>query len=357
MAGRGRIWAVLALALALGAGAWAVGSWRGRQAHLSVPAARGVAPAAPAAAGSAPATAPAAGATATAAAAVGPLPPIWSSSGYRNEVVVLMYHALEAKPIPGDDITPANLAAQLALFQKNGYHVISLAQMVAFVDGQGRVPPNALVLSFDNGYRSQYTQAFPLLRQYHDPATFFLIGSWLRAGGAPAGIQPLTVDEVRQMVASGLVTVATQGWDLHHAVAVAPGQTQAADIGRIYNPGTGTRESEAAYRARVLADLEHDQRVLGPLAGGPLTAFAYPFGDYDPQLIALLRQAGFRDLFTAKLGWANLQGQSPNTLYRLNVGSWTTTPAGALSAIRTVARDAAADPSWRPPSQQIETWR
>ena len=283
--------------------------------------------------------------------------PVWGAGGYRNEVIVLMYHRFLSKVEPGDDITPANLATQLALFHQDGYHAISLAQFIAFVNGTGTVPPNALLLTFDNGYQSQYTDVFPLLKKYRDPATFFLIASWLSPGYSPPGIHPLTAGEIRRMVASGLVTVATQGWNVHRAVLVSPGHTEAADIGRAYNPATQTQESLASYQTGVEADLLHAQRALLPLAGRSLDAYAYPFGDYDPQLIALLHQAGFHYLFTAKLGWGNLQGQSPNVLFRLNVGSDHTTPAGALSAIRTVARDTAQDPGWQPPAQKIEVWR
>ncbi len=289
--------------------------------------------------------------------AVGTLTPEWGPNGYRNEVVVLMYHEFLTNPIPGDDITPTNLATQLSLFQQDGYHAITLQQFTRFIDGQGTVPPNAILLTFDNGYQSQYTVAFPLLEKYHDPAVLFLIASWLTPGYAPAGVQPpLTPAEVQQMVASGLVSIGTQGWDIHTAVAVAPGLTEAADIGQEYDAATGTTESLTSYEARVGTDLAHAQSALAPLAGGKLTAFAYPFGDYDPALISILHQEGFEYLFAAKLGWANIQGQSPNVLYRVNVGSWTTTPTGALSAIQTVAADTAKDPSWQPPAKSIEVW-
>jgi peptidoglycan/xylan/chitin deacetylase (PgdA/CDA1 family) len=272
-------------------------------------------------------------------------------------VVVLMYHAFRLHPIPGDDITPADFAAQLALFRADGYHVITLSTFEAFVSGRGRVPPNALLLTFDNGYASMYRYAYPLLLRYHDPATLFPIARWLfHPGQAPPGIHPMSLKDLRTMLASGLMSLGTQGWDVHQGVPVGPDSSEAADIGRIYNAATGRRESVAAYEARVLGDLRHAQQALAPLVGGPLQAFAYPFGDYTPRLIALLHAAGFRYLFTAKIGWANIQGQSPAVLYRINVGSYGETAADAVSAIATVASDTAAHPGWRPPQQSVEVW-
>ncbi len=294
--------------------------------------------------------------TAPHAPSVGHLVPEWGASGYKNEVIVLMYHEFLTTPIPGDDITPADFAAQLALFHQDGYHVITLSRFIAFVNGQATVPPNALLLTFDNGYLSQYTDAFPLLKKYGYPATLFLIGSWLTPGYAPAGLQTLTSADVKTMVASGLISIGTQGWNVHTGVAVGPNTSEAADIGRAYNPATGKQESLASYDQAVAADLLHAQRALTPYAHAPLQAFAYPFGDYRPRLIRLLHSAGFHYLFAAKLGWGNLQGQSADVLYRLNVGAEGTTPLGALSAIRTVARDTAGDPAWQPPPSMIEVW-
>lgn len=268
-----------------------------------------------------------------------------------------MYHAFRLHPTPGDDITPADFAAQLALFRQDGYHVITLARFEAFVSGRASVPPNALLLTFDNGYASMYHYAYPLLLRYHYPATLFPIARWLvHPQTAPPGIHPLTLPDARAMVASGLVSIGTQGWNVHRGIASGPNSSEAADIGRAYNAATGGRESLNAYDQRVAADLSHAQRALTPLARAPLQAFAYPFGDYRPRLIRLLHAAGFHYLFAATLGWANLQGQSASVLFRLNVGSYRETPAEALSAIRTVAQDTALHPTWTPPARVIEVW-
>lgn len=284
------------------------------------------------------------------------LAPSAGATGYRNEVVVLMYHAFRPDPIPGDDISPADFAAQLALFRHDGFHVISLQQFAAFVDGRGSVPPNALLLTFDNGYASMYHYAYPLLLRYRDPATLFLIAGWLYPGHAPPGVQPLSLTDLRRMLRSGLISLGTQGWNLHQSVEVAAGTTEAASVGRAWDPSTSRSESPAAYARRVQDDLLRAQRTLRPLAHGTIRAFAFPFGDYQGQLIQLLHQTGFRYLFTDKVGWANVQCQSPDVLYRINVGAYGVTPADAVSTVRAVAVAAALHPAWRPPARFVEVW-
>ena len=266
-----------------------------------------------------------------------------------------MYHAFRPHPTAGDVISPGNLAQQFRLLHQDGFHPITLARFEAFVRGLTTVPPNAVLLTFDNGYRSFYRVAYPLLRRYHYPSVLFAIVRWLSPGGAPPGIHALTWAQVRVMAHSGLVSVQSQTWNLHAGVAVGPGRAEAADIGRAWSPSLG-RETLAQYEARVGADLLRARRTLQQRLGAPVRAFAYPFGDYRPRLIRLLHQAGYRYLFTAKLGWGNLAGQNPQVLFRLNTGAYTVTPAAAINAIRLVARDTALHPTWKPPRRSIEVW-
>lgn len=288
--------------------------------------------------------------------AAAPKVPTWSNGVYHNEVIALMYHSVREEASPGDDITVSTFAQELALFASDGYHVITLGQFEEFIRGKGAVPPNAVLLTFDNGYQSFYQQAYPVLVQYHDPAVLFAIGSWLDSGSGPAGTHTLNWAEVRTMAASSLLSVQGQTWDMHRGITVGPGKSEAADIGLAFDPATGQSESQVGYDQRVLADLQRSQRDITSEVGVPANAFAYPFGDYDPALIDLLRQAGFQYLFAAKLGWGNIAGQSPDVLYRLNVGASQVTPTGALAAIQTLARDTARDPGWRPPKQYVEVW-
>lgn len=285
-----------------------------------------------------------------------PLVPTWHDGQYRNQVVVLMYHAFRPHPTTGDSISPQNFAQQLRLFREEHYHPINLTTFESFIDGRTSVPPNALLLTFDNGYPSFYRQAFPLLLRYHDPAVLFAIVSWLHGAGDPGSRHRLSWPEIDRMQRSRLVAIESQSWDLHRGVVVRPNCMESAAIGRAYQANTGRRETQAQYDQRVLSDLERAKATLQRRLGPSVRAFAFPFGDYTPDLIQLLHRAGYRYLFTAKLGWGNLANQSPNVIYRLNVGSYRTTPQSALSAIQTVARNTAAAPGWRPPAAFLEKW-
>ena len=276
---------------------------------------------------------------------------------YTNEVVVLMYHDISAAKKPGDVITPQTFAGELALFQKDNFHPVTDRQLADFLDHRGTVPPNAVLITFDNGYESFYRTAYPLLKQYHDPATLFVIVSWLDPPYRHGIFQSLTWDQVREMYHSGLVSIQSQTYDLHQAVAVGPNATSAASVGRVWNPATGQTETLDQYRSRVGADVTRARQVLQTQLGEPdVDSLCYPFGDYTPDFIQVLHQAGYRYLYTAKIGRAVLPTTSPDTIFRINSGTPGITPRGLVDTIVAVARQSARTPSWQPPERFVEVW-
>ncbi len=277
---------------------------------------------------------------------------------YRNEVIVLMYHAIDTSQIPGDVIKPSVFAQELALFRKEHFNPISFDRFCQFVNNGRPVPPNALLITFDNGYESFYRTAFPLLLHYHEPAVLFPIVSWLQHPGRRGIFHTLTWPQVEQMHSSGLIAVQSQTYNMHTGVAVGPGESEASTVGRIYNPATGTSETTAQYDHRVLTDLIKARTLVEQqLHENDVNALSYPFGDYQPSLIRLLHQAGYHYLFTAKQGWGVLSTTNPNTLFRINSGTPNITPQGLISTITWIAQLTHQSPGWTAPKQFIQVWK
>jgi biofilm PGA synthesis lipoprotein PgaB len=275
---------------------------------------------------------------------------------YRNEAIVLMYHEVDYRKLPGDFITPGTFAQELKLFKADNYHIITLDQLIAFLRHRGQLPPNAVLITFDNGYRSFYRTAFPLLKKYHDPATLFMIVHWLDSKG-PDAIHRLTWPELRSMYKTGLLDVQSQTYNMHKGVEIAPGESSPATVALQYNPATGHRETLAQYKRRVLADLVRARvELMRGLHEKTVDALSYPFGDYDPLLIHLLHEAGYKYMFTAEIGWGVLRTTNTATLYRLNSGAPDVTPQDLMSTIRYIGQLTWTDPSWKPAKQFIQVW-
>ncbi len=211
-----------------------------------------------------------------------------------------------------DAIESADLVAQFSWLQERGYVSVTLDQVLAARAGGAPLPPKAILLTFDDGYRSLYTRVFPLLKVFGFHAVAGLVSSWLEV---PAG-QTVTYgneqlsrdafvqwDEVREMVASGLLEVASHTHDLHHGIQANPqGAMLPAVVARQYDPATGQREDETTYRKRVHEDLLQSVTVLQHRLGRAPRAVIWPYGEYNQIAATEAVSAGMPVGFNLELG-------------------------------------------------------
>ena len=100
---------------------------------------------------------------------------------------VLCYHDVQEDVRVNPDpyaVDTAQLVSQFAWLKENGYHVIGMDDVIAAREGRKPLPDKAVLLTFDDGFRSVYTQVYPLLRLFGFRAVVALSGRWL---DAPAG--------------------------------------------------------------------------------------------------------------------------------------------------------------------------
>ncbi|GAA5235695.1 poly-beta-1,6-N-acetyl-D-glucosamine N-deacetylase PgaB [Verticiella sediminum] len=195
----------------------------------------------------------------------------------------------------------------------NDYHPISLDDVVQSRSGGKPLPPRAVLLTFDDGFASNYTHVFPLLKQFGYPAVFALVTSWvdLPADQPIALSAKLTVprntflnwDQVREMAASPLVEFISHTHDLHRGVLSNPqGNERPAASTRIYDPVTRTYETDEEHRARVRADLAHSARLIAEHAGRAPRAIAWPYGAQNRDTDAAAAELGMGIMFTLRTG-------------------------------------------------------
>jgi peptidoglycan/xylan/chitin deacetylase (PgdA/CDA1 family) len=198
------------------------------------------------------------------------------TSGYQT-VMILCYHRFgqsKSRMV----ISPDDFDAQLEYLKKNGYRVIPLASIHAFLRGEAPLPQRAVVITIDDGYRSSYDFAYPILRKYDFPATLFVYSDFTGSRDA------LGWNEMRNMVASGLIDIQTHS------------KTHASMTKRLPN------ESAESYRSRVEDEIRIPGQQIRRMLGLPLHTFAYPFGDTDEFLISQLKNADYRAGVTVQAG-------------------------------------------------------
>lgn len=233
---------------------------------------------------------------------------------YSDRVAVLMYHHLQEEPESGDILAPWQLERQMELLAEHGFRVIGAEQYAAFMLEGAKVPDNAVLLTFDDGYASFYELAYPILKKFGYPAISFVIVSGIDQRDKP-GIPKLTWDQMREMQRDGIAFM-NHTYDLHAKKADASGK-EVPLTGRQYLEDEGRRETAEEYRKRVLDDLLLAEKRLSEELGNELRMLAFPYGYYTDELVGVAREAGIELAFSVQHGLASRKDQ---TAPRVNAG-------------------------------------
>jgi biofilm PGA synthesis lipoprotein PgaB len=208
------------------------------------------------------------------------------------ELTVLSYHEIaDAADALSPDyaVTPTHFLRQMDWLRNHGYRFVSVDDVLASREGRRPLPEKAILVTFDDGYRSVYAHAWPVLRMFRIPAVVNVIGSWLEAkdeidfdGRAHPRSAVMDWKALREMVDSGLVEIGSHSFDLHHGIQGNPqGNMEPAGTTRQWLPSEKRYETEKAYRRRVQADLERNSDLIRRRFGRAPRVIAWPYGRYN----------------------------------------------------------------------------
>jgi len=190
------------------------------------------------------------------------------ANGYQT-VPILCYHRFGPRSSQLA-VTPAAFEAQMDYLARNGYHVIPLARLAGHLERGEPIPRKSVVLTIDDGYRSTYETAFPVLRKHGFPATVFLYSDFV---GAP---DALTWPQMKEMEASGLVNIQPHS------------KTHANLTMRLAG------ETDARYRDRLRTEVDTPIRLIQDRLAVPSLSYAFPYGDVNETVVDLLKRQGVR---------------------------------------------------------------
>jgi biofilm PGA synthesis lipoprotein PgaB len=218
-------------------------------------------------------------------------------------LMVLSYHEV-AEPgranAPAYSVTPTEFVRQMDWLRNRGYRFVSVGDVLAARDGTRPLPERPVLITFDDGYQSVYDNAWPILRTFGIPAVINVVGSWLEGTGnvdydgkALPRSEVATWEELREMVAGGLVEIGSHSYDLHRGITGNPqGNMQPAATSRRYLPEERRYEDEAAYRQRIRADLERSRDLIRRHTGRAPRVVAWPYGRYNRATRELAERLG-----------------------------------------------------------------
>jgi peptidoglycan/xylan/chitin deacetylase (PgdA/CDA1 family) len=205
------------------------------------------------------------------------LPPAADGVPRTADVPILMYHYISAPPSASDriryglSVSPETFEAQLNLLRDQGFSTITLRELYEHLATGAALPENPIVLTFDDGYLDNYTNAFPLLQKYNMRGTFFVL-----TGPADDGNpQYLTWDMIQAMSAAGMDIQlhAREHLDMRHR----------------------------SHEWLVFHIIGGRQSIEGH-TGQPVVFMAYPSGKFDADLVRFLQSANFWGAVTTAFG-------------------------------------------------------
>lgn len=216
---------------------------------------------------------------------------------------VLAYHDVRddvAATVDADQyaISTANLISHFQWLREHGFTPVSIEQIVAAGAGGAPLPDKAVLLTFDDGFKSAYTHVLPLLELFDYPAVAAIVTGWIdgdstvvQAGRALTRADFLSWDEVRALADSGLVEIASHSHDLHRGITGnSQGNELPAGVTRRY--ADGHYEDAAAHAARVATDLATSARLIAEHAGQPPRVVAWPYGASNEALVSAAEDLG-----------------------------------------------------------------
>lgn len=251
---------------------------------------------------------------------VRPSEPVYQASLSNQRVAVLVFHAVGEEFSNPNVMRPADLQETFQALKDANYRPISLDQFHAFIDGRAMVPPRAVLLTFDDGYRDVYQNIFPLTKYFNYPAVVFAVTKWFDRYPRPEDSREhLNCAEAEELLQSGLWQIGGHSYDGHRLIKGAGKRAGAYLVTRAWIEAESRLETEAEYRARIWADITLEQSVLKQAGLSEARDFAFPYGAYNAELVRLLNEAGYRYLYTSDVG-LNKPGQDPSCIYRISGG-------------------------------------
>lgn len=195
-----------------------------------------------------------------------------AEESYTAQVPILMYHHLAEQGQGDDIISVSRFEEQIRALSDAGYTAVSFEDLKAWVEQGTELPEKPVVITFDDGYESNYSLAYPILKKYGMKATIFVIGvsvgkdTYKDTGEAM--IPHFSLEQAAEMEQSGLVDVESHGYDIHQVTGRDPEPIRKGVL-----PLAG--ESDWDYAEFLKEDCRKMAELLGKTPG----VLAYPYGD------------------------------------------------------------------------------
>ena len=204
-----------------------------------------------------------------------------------NGLLVLSYHEINDAPASNFTVREEAFKAQMKLLKVEGYHTISLDNLSAWWEGRIKLSPRSVLVTFDDGNRSDYNKAFPILEEYGFSGNLFLLSD-----PAVYKVEGLSTQQLKEMIQNGFA---------------------------IGSHGVSHQNLVGLDSAAIRRETRGSKKKLEDGFGRRIRFFAYPYGNFDEIVEDAVKSSGYQGAFTTIPG-INYRDTNPFELKRLVVG-------------------------------------
>jgi peptidoglycan/xylan/chitin deacetylase (PgdA/CDA1 family) len=213
----------------------------------------------------------------------------------KNTFPILTYHSIDTS-CSVISVSPSSFKEQMSYLKERGYETLSLQEVTKYVKEGSRLLEKRFVITFDDGYKNNYTQAFPILKEYQFTATIFLTTSycgmkndWPNQHSSIPNLPMLSWEEIREMSKYGI------------------------EFGA--HTRSHPRLTELTIEKAKLEMLGSKRDIEAHL-DKPVEFFSYPFGNYDEKIKEIAKTA-FKGAISNRPGKVDSHSD-PYALERIN---------------------------------------
>ncbi len=194
---------------------------------------------------------------------------------YSKACVVFIYHKVGDNRTPTTNVSVKKFKEQMAYLKNKDYKILTLKKLVSLLEKRQNLPKKCVVLTFDDGYKSIYYNAFPTIKKYNFPITVFLPTEAIEKHYPDY----LTMQQINQMKAYG-VDFESHSYSHPRFTSLPKGIT-------------GKK-----YYAWIKNDIQKSVNFFVKNFGYKPYAFAIPYGDYNKTVIKVIQDLGFKAILT-----------------------------------------------------------
>ncbi|MCP3675555.1 MAG: polysaccharide deacetylase family protein, partial [Gammaproteobacteria bacterium] len=184
--------------------------------------------------------------------------------------MILQYHHISSSTPVATSLSPEIFKLHLDTLEEGGFTVMALPELISRIRANEPVKDKTVAITFDDGYKSVYDTAYPMLKQRGWPFTVFVVPQAIEEKQTHV----MSWQQLQELSEDG-VTIANHSYSHQHLLRKKEGETV------------------KAWQQRVLDDIQKAEQIIQQHTGKKLKLFAWPYGEYSTALSESLENRGF----------------------------------------------------------------